>query len=227
MQLNSAQFREQLQNGTLRLTLVGMSNIGKTYWSRKLRRSDFWHICCDDLIEAKLEPDLKELGYSGIADVSKWLGQPYDERFIQNQEKYLAHEIATMKEIIENPDKSQNYVIDTTGSVIYTGEQICQQLKDNSFVVYIKETPEMLDRMLSNYLKNPKPVLWGDSYRETGSPDQKSQERNYQSIKESYPKLLEYRSGKYDDLADLVLNYHDLNKDFSSQDFLDHLISKL
>ncbi len=53
--LNPAQFDEKLAAGELVLTLVGMSNVGKTFWSHQLAaEGGFTHICCDDLIEAEM-----------------------------------------------------------------------------------------------------------------------------------------------------------------------------
>ncbi|MDA2921939.1 hypothetical protein MYX07_01595 [Patescibacteria group bacterium AH-259-L07] len=74
------------------LSLTGMSGSGKTYWSQKLTDHGFSRICCDDLIEEKLAPELVKLGYSGIADVAAWLGQPYEPKFKENEAQYLKFE---------------------------------------------------------------------------------------------------------------------------------------
>ena len=88
MKLSKPQFEQLLRENRLVLSLIGMSNIGKTYWSKKFSGIGFGHFNCDDLIEAQL----------GLKDVSHWLGQPYDEMFSVNQQKYLALE----KDIMEN-----------------------------------------------------------------------------------------------------------------------------
>ena len=62
-----------------------MSNIGKTHLSKILCEVGFAHINCDDLIELKLEKKLKAVGYSGIKEVARWMGQPFDERYFKNQ----------------------------------------------------------------------------------------------------------------------------------------------
>ena len=37
------------------ITLLGMSNSGKTYWSQRLTSAGYTHYCCDEEIEKKLE----------------------------------------------------------------------------------------------------------------------------------------------------------------------------
>src|SRR3954471_24776883 len=99
--MTAAEFDHRLQSGELVLSLVGMSNVGKSYWSKRLIGAGFTHICCDDLIERELGNELFELGYAGgIADMAKWLGQPYDRQFPLNQQRYLQLETDTMNTII-------------------------------------------------------------------------------------------------------------------------------
>ena len=66
-----------------------MSGSGKSYWSKKLQAKGFKRFCCDDLIEKKLENELKKLGYSGIQDVAKWMGQPFDTQYLRSSKEYL------------------------------------------------------------------------------------------------------------------------------------------
>ena len=64
------------------ITFIGMSSVGKSAWSTKLEElKGFRRYCCDDLIEKYLGPEFKALGYLGINDVSRWMGQPYDQRY--------------------------------------------------------------------------------------------------------------------------------------------------
>ena len=51
MKLSKSQFETLLEENRLVLSFIGMSNIGKTYWSKKLQGVGFKHIDCDDLIE--------------------------------------------------------------------------------------------------------------------------------------------------------------------------------
>ena len=186
------------------ITLVGMSNVGKTYWSKKLvADAGFTHICCDDIIESELGDELLDLGYSGgIADMAKWLGQPYDPQFAANQSRYLQLEIDTMHTIIaelETGTLKGKVVIDTTGSVVHTNHRIRQKLRDLTTVVYLEATPEMREDMFKLYIAEPKPVVWGDIFQVAPGED------NQKALARCYPKLLEYRSRLYAEMADITL----------------------
>jgi len=201
MKLSRRQFERLFQDNQLVLSFVGMSNIGKTYWSKKLHNIGFGHFSCDDLIEAKLGPSLNELGYAGIEDVSRWLGQPHDEKFATNQQKYLSFEREVMEDIfaqIKN-GKKQNTIIDTTGSVIHTGRNLCDRLKQYSMVIYIEASENMKEKMFKQYLEEPKPVVFGDVY------NQKEGETSIQALSRCYRKLLDLRSVLYAECADVVI----------------------
>ncbi len=208
-------FEQDLKRGRLLLSIVGMSNVGKTFWSNKLSKIGFQHVNCDDRIEDEIRPELKKLGYKGIADMAKWLGQPYDKQFRTNQKKYLDLEIKTMQEVFDEFEKGvQNMIIDTTGSVIYTGEEMCTKLKRSSIIIYIEATPEMKAKMFKNFIKHPKPLIWGKSF------DKNKGESNVNSLERCYPKLLEYRSSFYNRYADVVIPYEELSGDMDGKEFL-------
>lgn len=216
MKLSPPQFEQLLQTDRLILSLVGMSNIGKTYWSKKLRHLGFKHINCDDLIEAKLKPILNELGYTGLEDVSRWMGQPYDKRFATNQQQYLHTERQVMGNIFSkiSNDRQQNIVIDTTGSVIHTNKKICEGLRRSSVVIYIKATKSMQEEMFKQYLKEPKPVVFGDIYYPHDN------ETAMQTLSRCYQELLNFRSTLYATYADVVIPRQDINKNMNAPQFI-------
>ncbi|HEY5152820.1 MAG TPA: hypothetical protein VII55_02500, partial [Candidatus Saccharimonadales bacterium] len=201
--LTLAEFEDRVAAGKLRLTLVGMSNVGKTYWSKLLAREGFTNICCDDLIEQKLGHELLELGYvGGIADMAKWLGQPYDERFAVNQRRYLQLETDALQEIIaslEDGSLTGNIVIDTTGSVVHTDSAIRRKLSALTTVVYLEASGEMRQEMFQLYIAEPKPVVWEDKF------NIKPTESNIEALVRCYPQLLEYRSGLYDEMSHVTV----------------------
>lgn len=223
MKLSRKQFDGLLQKNKLTLSIVGMSNIGKTYWSEKLAELGFKHFSCDGLIEAKLASELKARGYSGIRDVSRWMGQPYNKRFSINQWKYLNFE----KEVIESifkklkNTKKCNAVIDTTGSVVHLGENICSKMKKNSLVIYIEATNAMREEMFRRYLKDPKPVVFGDIF-----VPQKG-ETGMQTLRRCYPKLLLQRSKLYAKYADVVIPYRSTGKNTSTEEFISLIRKRL
>lgn len=202
--LTQTEFDKKLQANELALTFVGMSGVGKSRNSKNLAQElGFGRICCDDEIEKELEEVLRELGYSGgIADVSRWLGQPYDDRFAVNQQKYLDLEIATMQDIIRQLEQDSfkgNTVIDTTGSVVHTSAEICAKLSDLTTVVYIEASADMQHKMLELYLAEPKPVVWGNVYNQRGG------ESPHEALARCYPDLLAYRSRLYASMADVII----------------------
>lgn len=201
--MTSDEFDQRLKDGHLTLTLVGMSNVGKSYWSGQLaRQSGFHHYCCDDLIEAELSDVLQELGYKGIADMSKWLGQPYDERFAANQQTYLDLESATLRAVISELEQGRtqgNTVIDTTGSVVHTDPKIQAKLNELTTVIYLEATDDMREEMFKLYIAEPKPVVWGDIYKpETGESPQ-------EALARCYPDLLSYRSKRYAAMSSVTI----------------------
>lgn len=202
------------------ISLVGMSNAGKTYWSERLEaEKGFTRFCCDDMIEGKLAPILKKQGFSGIEDVSKWMGQPYDEQYEENSKKYLECEIETMKEIIHlvngGKKNNKNVVIDTTGSVIYVDSKILSKLCKISKVVHIKTSLSLKKELLKKYLENPKPVLWGRLF------NKKNGESDRGALVRCYPKLLDYRLKRYNKYADLSIDYSDaLEEKFDVNEFM-------
>lgn len=216
MKLSQSQFEQLLKQNKIVLSFIGMSNIGKTYWSKKLQEVGFRHFNCDGLIEEKLAPVLGELGYSGIEDVSRWMGQPYDERFVVNQNKYLSFERQVMGEIFAQVKNGNlnNTVIDTTGSVIHTGKNFSEILKEYSMVICIEASKNMKEKMFEQYLKEPKPVVFGDVY------SQEEDETNIQALSRCYRKLLDLRSALYTECADVIIPREAIEKNMSIHEFI-------
>lgn len=202
----------------MKISLIGMSNSGKSYWSRRLEEVGFIRLSCDDYIEEKLGNELTKLGYRGINDVSKWLGQPYNKQHAENSRIYLKFEIESLKKFIQfikENSGNKNIVIDTTGSVIYIGNNILNELRRNSRIIYL-DTPESVkEEVYKSYLGNPKPVIWGSAYKK------KKGESNISALKRCYPHLLEYRTKKYKNLAHIELDYFLIKEHgFTIDDFL-------
>lgn len=202
---------------TMILTLIGMSGTGKSHWSKKLAKEGFIRFCCDDLIEELLGTDLKKLGFAGIADVSKWMGQPYNKQYPKTSKAYLKREMQVMNRLLKEVKKNnkKNIVIDTTGSVIYTESEILKPLEKLTKVIYLETPQSVQDEMFRLYIKDPKPVIWGDVF------NKKRGESDIDALARCYPKLLQTRSNKYKKLAHKKLDYHTLRAPlYSVADFL-------
>lgn len=204
MKLSQQQFRRLLKEKQLVLSLIGMSNAGKTHWAKKLNAIGFEHISCDDLIEEKLTPVLEKGGYSGILGVARWMGQPQDKNFNARQKKYASIEKQVMENIFadieSSKDTAHNSVIDTTGSIVHLGGEICDKLKRHSLVVYIKDAEGGEEQRFQRYLQDPKPVIWGTLY------SKRRDETATESLSRCYRELLAKRHTLYTKYADVIIS---------------------
>lgn len=215
MKLTRKKFENLLQKNKLVLSLIGMSNAGKTRWSQKLSSIGFKHFNCDDLIEEKLSPFLKKYGYRGIKDVARWMGYPYEKKSFKNQKRFLNFETQVLKDIFKKlKNVRENTVIDTTGSIVHLDKYICKTLKKKTMVVYIKVTNSMRAKMFERYMENPKPVVFGDVF------SQKKGETEIEALKRCYPKLINKRSKLYAKYADITIPKKILKRSMQAKVFL-------
>ena len=196
-----------------------MSGSGKTSWSMKLSELGFKRFCCDDLITKKLAPEL--IGTDGTTmELGEWMGLPYEFQYKERESKYLAYEIEVLTELLDYLENNENQieknvVVDTTGSAIYSGEEILERLHRCTIVVHLSTPPEVQELMLETYLANQRPVLWMDSFRKM--PNEKSEE----ALARCYPRLLSHRERLYERYADATINYYTRNQaGFGLDDFL-------
>jgi shikimate kinase len=201
------------------ISLIGMSGSGKSEWSIKLSEIGFKRFCCDDLIIEKLASELNRTDGTSM-ELGEWMGFPYDAHYKERESKYLTCEIEAMSEILddlENYDKyiEKNIVVDTTGSVIYTGENTLKRLRRCTTVVHLSTPPEVQDLMLKAYIANRRPVLWMDLFKKDLN------EENGETLARCYPKLLFHRERLYERYADVTIDYYKHYHDkFELDDFL-------
>lgn len=221
--LTKQEFSEKLKNNRLALTFIGMSNIGKSYWSRKLAEIGFKHIDCDGRIENKLKQRAQTIKNHGTAGLAEWMGFPHEKRFLKTQAQYLNAEKEVMTEIIDdlNQEIPGNIAIDTSGSFIYAGHPICEGIRKKSLIVYIKPPEEMKKKLFENFIKNPKPVIWGDMY------EKKEHESKMGALDRCYPKLLDYRSKLYEKYADISISYESIYGKTDAEEFLELIKNQL
>lgn len=181
----------------LRLALIGMSGAGKTYWSKRLSSLKFPAISCDDLIESRLAPLLQAGGFRGINGVAAWMGWPDSPTYAERESQYLSHEISSLDEILTDLEKnpSSALVLDTTGSVIYTGNNLLFRLRKLMTVVYLAASAEEQQLLIRRYLEDPKPVLWRGAFQSRlGEPPE-------QTVARCYAALIAARRQSYEALA--------------------------
>jgi shikimate kinase len=201
------------------ISLVGMSGSGKSYWSKRLSESGFRHFCCDDAIAAKLSSGLSEKNDS-IEALGCWMGFPFEPHYKEREARYLACEVEVMIQILDELAEAQdhpemNVVVDTTGSVIYTGEEILRGLRDFTTVVHLSTPQEIQKLMLENYISARRPILWRKLFIK------KSAETNDQALARCYPQLLASREAEYENLAHVTIDYYrHRSGEFRIEDFL-------
>ncbi|HET9802100.1 MAG TPA: hypothetical protein VFP96_02570 [Candidatus Acidoferrum sp.] len=181
----------------LRLALVGMSGAGKSFWTRQLAAAGHPAISCDDKIEERLASRLAAGGYSGINGVAAWMSWPDSPHYAERETQYLSEEIAVLEEVLSDlarsPEKS--LILDTTGSVIYTGNHLLMRLRKLMTVVHLAASQQEQQLLIQRYLSDPKPVLWRGAFQP------KDGETPRQTVARCYPNLIGARRQSYQALA--------------------------
>jgi shikimate kinase len=194
----------------MRLSLIGMSGSGKSYWARELAKHGFRHYCCDALIAAKLAPALTRPDGT-TTTLGEWMGFPYQPQYRACEARYLARDIAVVTEILQDlsasADPGENVVVDTTGSVIYTGEETLSKLRQYTTVVYLATPPEAQEEMLRKYIANMRPVLWRGLFHSRPG------ETNEEALVRCYPILLSSRERLYAQCADVTIGYYEQHEE--------------
>lgn len=203
------------------LSLIGMSGSGKSFWSAKLAGIGYKRFCCDDLITDRLAFELKREDGSAMS-LGEWMGFPFQPGYERKEEVYLACEKEVVSDVLEwletnaCGEGSENVVVDTTGSVIYTGENLLARLRSLTTTVNFTNPPEIRDAMLREYRANPRPVLWRGLFsRQDGESDEAA-------LLRSYNLLLDERERLYLKTADIEIDYRTRSRaGFGIDDFLE------
>jgi hypothetical protein len=164
-------------------------------------------VSCDARIEQRLSKDLEPFGLGGIGAVAAWMGWPDHPAYRERERKYLGAEITVMNEVLDEVerDAQRELVLDTTGSVIYTGDTIRERLRRRMTVVCLAASGEEQTLLVERYLSDPKPVLWRDAYQPL--PGESSRE----TVARCYPALIESRRKLYENYAHCVLPMRELH----------------
>jgi hypothetical protein len=193
--------QESYSEKPLRLALIGMSGSGKTFWTKRLAETGRPNISCDDRIEQRLAPRLAAGRYAGINGVAAWMGWPDSPTYAEREAEYLAEEIHTLDEVLTGLERNrqQELILDTTGSVIYTGNNLLMRLRRQMTVVYFAASAEEQQLLIERYLTDPKPVLWRGAFQPRAG------EASHETVKRCYPALMGARRQSYEALSHCTL----------------------
>ena len=209
----------------MRLALIGMSGSGKSYWSAKLAQLGYRHFCCDAMIAAKLAPELIRPDESRMT-MGEWMGFPYQPQYAEREDRYLACEMVVLEEILTCIEREVggcewDVIVDTTGSVIYTGRELLDRLRRYTTVVLMATPSEVQGRMLALYLANMRPVLW------QGMFEKRENETDEEALARCYPMLLSSRERLYERLADVTVGYDEQHREgFGVDDLLQTIVER-
>ena len=193
--------QESNREKPLRLALIGMSGSGKTFWTKRLAEAGRPSISCDDQIEQRLVPRLAVGGFAGINGVAAWMGWPDSPTYAGREADYLAEEIHTLDEVLTGLERNrrQALILDTTGSVIYAGNNLLMRLRRQMTVVYLAASAAEQQLLTERYLTDPKPVLWRGAF--WPRPGEAPRE----TVARCYPALIAARRQSYQALAHCTL----------------------
>lgn len=187
----------------MRLCLVGMSGIGKSFWAKRLVEArGFARHDCDGEIGAHLaELVTPAAGEEPVHALGRWMGMPWSDGYAAREARYLAlEEQVTARALDAVLAGAGSHVLDATGSVVYLSRPLLERVRAECRVVYLRTPDAMRAAMLKRYLEEPKPVVWGASFApRPGEPPEDALPRCYQE-------LLALRDRRYQALAHVVLD---------------------
>jgi len=146
-------------------------------------------------------PRLAGGGYAGINGVAAWMGWPDSATYSERESEYLAEEIHTLDEILTELEKhpETSLVLDTTGSVIYIGNNLLMRLRRQMTIVHLAASSEEEQLLIERYLSDPKPVLWRGAFQS------RRDEKPRETVTRCYPALIAARRQSYEALAHCTL----------------------
>ena len=154
--------------------------------------------------------------------LGEWMGFPFQDGYQEREDLYLSSEKQLMGEVLDRVEEhacagsDENVVVDTTGSVIYVGEELINRLRSLTTVINFTFPTVVREAMLKQYISNPQPVLW------RGFFSQEHGESIEDALFRCYHELLDSREIAYRRMADIEIDYFTRNSPiFKIGDFLE------
>jgi len=231
-------------SGLYSLTLIGMSGVGKTYFSMKLAEWGWGHYSCDVEIGKDLLGLDREMKAADISALNDFLGLPGDEakgglplqEYKRRQRLYKNAEIVSLmrlgRKTREAHSNCQNFVNDSTGSLCeITNDDVIDFVGKHTKVVYIRGSGAQEEALLQRAKDYPKPIYyppalfdgWVEEYCTHAGATDSTQMDPVEFSRWVFPRLLKARLPKYQAIADkygVTIESADLEKVDSQSDFL-------
>lgn len=174
MKLSAKEFLEQPHK---RITLMGMSGVGKSHTASKLGEWGWHNYSCDYLIGSKYLADVlsAEISAGNIASLSEFVGQIGDpakggtglKEFSRRQRQYYDAECAVLRDIGLGIEKAgeTHFVNDSSGSMCEVeDEAILAEVGRRSVFVYLKVAQEDHAEILRRAIQYPKPLFFPSEF---------------------------------------------------------------
>ena len=207
------------------LSFLGTSGVGKTRASSLLVDAGYEHIELDELIGASEEMSALLDGVEGEDAAEKMgnlFGVPWEDpaRYEEMQNLFLDVERRMMNGLIEQIEAgsiNEQTVIDVTGSVIYLPDVMEKLASVGVELVHLQASPEHVDSLIQTFLTDPKPVCWGDLIQEWHG-------QTVEALPELYPRLLAFRTEKYQQYATVELPWEEHRSISNGEQMLSTLV---
>ena len=221
---------------------MGMSGVGKTYFSMKLAEWGWDHYSCDVEIGKDLLGLDREMRAADISALNDFLGLPGDEskgglpiaEYKRRQRLYKNAEIVSLMRLGKITRKAHgHFVNDSTGSLCeITNEDVINFVGQNTKIIYIRGSGDQKLALLERAKAYPKPIyyppshfdLWVAEYLKAEGLSDPAQMNPVEFSRWVFPILLEARLPKYQAIADkhgITIESADLEKVKSEAEFLD------
>lgn len=200
----------------MKITLIGMSTVGKSYWSDRFVEAGFERLDLDGMIKERFENHLGSP--QTYEEMGEWLGFPENEGFGEREQQLKQIEAAVLRDVtllLKTTDKKR-LIIDTGGSLVYAPPQYWHNLKQFVKIVYLKMDKKQYQGRIDLYLQTPRFMLWNGQFQPNEG------ESRYESYLRCYANLLAEREQLYEKYADCALAYEvHRNPAMTVNDFID------
>ena len=222
---------------------MGMSGVGKTYFSQKLADWGWGHYSCDVEIGKDLLGLTRAMRAEDISALHEFLGLPGDEgkgglplnEYKRRQRLYKNAEIVSLMTLGERIRGCEHdwFVNDSTGSLVeITNDDVIDYVGQWTKFIYIKGCGQQEEALIKRATEYPKPIYyppalfdgWVDEYLVEQGLKDASEMDPVEFSRWVFPILLQSRLPKYQRIADkygVTIESADLEKVSSEAEFLE------